>query len=87
MAAEFERVMRLLERAERRLKRGEGRAFSKANPKRVTFDQAIGKLEKKLRALALVIPPLPADIAARYDGASPPAKEGTVTSDCPRPTP
>ncbi|HEX8655411.1 MAG TPA: hypothetical protein VF693_09340 [Allosphingosinicella sp.] len=86
VAAEFDRVMRLLERAERRLKRGEGRAFSKANPKRVSFDQAIGKLEKKLRALALAIPPLPPDIAARYDGARLPAKEGTVTSDCPRPT-
>ncbi|HYG30655.1 MAG TPA: hypothetical protein VD887_10630 [Allosphingosinicella sp.] len=93
-AAEFDRVMRLLERAERRLKRGDGRAFSKVNPKRVTFDQAIDLLEKKLRALSFVIPPLPPDVAARYDGARPveagqdeqavtEAEAGTVTSNCP----
>jgi len=83
VAAEFGRVMQLLERAERRLKRGEGRSFVKVTPKRPTFDAAIEALDRKLRALGLVIPPLPADVAARYDVLPPPGDLGTVTSDCP----
>lgn len=88
IAAEFGRVMQLLERGERRLKRGEGRCFVKVTPKRPTFDEAIEALDRKLRALGLIIPPLPPDVAARYDGLRPPGELGTeelgtVTSDCP----
>lgn len=67
-AAEFERVMKLLDRRDRKA-RGPEQSASPGSPRRVwTFDAAIALLDKRLKALGMAAPPLPPDIAARYDG-------------------
>lgn len=67
-AVEFDRVLKLLDRRDRRARRPE-RSASPGSPRRVwTFDAAIALLDKRLKALGLAVPPLPPDVAARYDG-------------------
>lgn len=68
VAEEFERVMRLLERWDRRNGKLGVRAVSPEKRPALSFDEAIVLLEKKLRNLDIPILRLPPPIAERYDG-------------------
>jgi hypothetical protein len=68
VAEEFERVMRLLDRWDRRNGRVGVRSIAPEKRQALSFDEAIGLLEKKLRHLDIPILQLPPHIAARYDG-------------------
>ena len=68
VAEEFERVMRLLERWDRRNGKLGVRAVSPEKRTPLSFDEAIALLEKKLRNLDIPILQLPPPIAERYDG-------------------
>lgn len=61
MAVEFERVLALLTRWERRNGRLGARAVGHGHQRRWTFDEAIELLEKKLKALNVPIRPVPPD--------------------------
>lgn len=65
-AAEFERVLKLLDRADRKARRP--KRMSGGRHKVWTFDAAMALLDERLGALAVPVPPLPAEAAARYDG-------------------
>lgn len=71
VAEEFERVMRLLDRWDRRNGRVGVRAVSPAKRKPLSFEESLELLERKLRNLDIPILKLPPDIAARYDGDEP----------------
>ena len=67
IAAEFERVLKLLDRWDRKGRRPEQSASGGA--RRVwTFDAAIDLLGKRLDSLGVDVPSLPPEEAARYDG-------------------
>ncbi len=66
--AEFERVLKLLARWDRKGRRPE-RAASSDSARRVwTFDAAIALLGERLEALGVEVEPLPPEEAARWDG-------------------
>jgi hypothetical protein len=65
---EFERVMKLLDRWDRRNGRLGVRSAAPEKRRALSFDEAIDLLEKKLRNLDIPILKLPPDIARRYDG-------------------
>lgn len=69
VAAEFERVMKLLVRWQRRDGRIGLRDESTGNRQGWTFERAIAALADKLKALDIPILELPPAIAARYDAA------------------
>jgi hypothetical protein len=65
VSAEFERVMKLLARWDRK----ERRPDSEAGGGRIwTFEGAIELLDKRLKALGMAVQPLPDELAERYDG-------------------
>lgn len=68
VAEEFERVLKLLERWDRRNGRVGVRAASPEKRQALSFDEAIALLERKLRNLDIPILQLPAPVAERYDG-------------------
>lgn len=68
VAKEFDRVMRLLDRWDRRNGRIGIRQVAPEKRQALSFDEAMGLLESKLRNLDIPILRLPPDIAARYDG-------------------
>lgn len=68
VAEEFERVMKLLERWDRRNGKLGVRAASPEKRQALSFDEAIALLEKKLLHLDIPILQLPPPIAERYDG-------------------
>jgi len=65
LAAEFERVLKLLSRWDRKGRRPE--RLNAADGSVWTFDAAIALLDKRLSALGVAVPPLPAAEAARFD--------------------
>jgi hypothetical protein len=67
-AAEFERVLKLLWRWDRRKRRPDRHAAPDGRRQVWTFDAAIELLGKRLKALGVAVPPLPPEAAARYDG-------------------
>ncbi|MGA9581126.1 MAG: hypothetical protein WBR13_04040 [Allosphingosinicella sp.] len=67
VAEEFERVMKLLERWDRRNGRLGVRAVAPERRRSLSFDEAITLLEKKLRHLDIPILKLPPPVATRYD--------------------
>jgi hypothetical protein len=68
IAAEFERVMKLLARWDRKARRPDSQASPGGGRRVWTFEVAIALLDKRLKALGLAVPPLPPEVAARYDG-------------------
>jgi hypothetical protein len=66
-AAEFERVLKLLDRADRKARRP--RRTSGGRHKVWTFDTAMALLDERLKALGVPVSELPPEVAARYDGA------------------
>jgi hypothetical protein len=68
MAAEFERVLKLLARWDRKPRRPERQAALDGRREPWSFEGAIALLNRRLAALGMEVPPLPAEIAARYDG-------------------
>jgi hypothetical protein len=68
VAEEFERVLKLLNRWDRRNGRLGVRAAAPEKRQPLSFEEAIHLLEKKLRNLDIPILQLPAPLAARYDG-------------------
>ena len=71
MAAEFERVLKLLDRWDRRNRRPERHASPGSRRQAWTFDSAVTLLDRHLRSLGVEIPVLPPEIAARYDPPEP----------------
>jgi hypothetical protein len=67
IAAEFERVIKLLRRWDRKCERPGMRSIARGRQPGLTFEEAIETLAKKLRNLDIPILELPAEIAARYD--------------------
>jgi hypothetical protein len=65
-AAEFERVLKLLDRADRKARRP--KRSSGGRHKVWTFDAAMALLDERLKALDIPVPALPPEVAARYDG-------------------
>jgi hypothetical protein len=65
-AAEFERMLKLLARRDRKARRP--RRTSGGPHKVWTFDAAIELLDKRLEALGIQVPALPPEVAARLDG-------------------
>jgi hypothetical protein len=76
VAAEFERVIRLLDRWDRRNGRLGVRTISPDRRQPLDFDESIALLDTKLRRLAIPILRLPGDIAGRYDGDEPGTEGG-----------
>ncbi len=68
VAQEFERVMKLLERWDRRNGRLGVCTVAPEKRRALSFDEAITLLERKLRHLDIPILQLPPPVAARYDG-------------------
>jgi hypothetical protein len=68
MAAEFERVLKLLARWDRKPRRPERQTTPDGRRESWSFEGAIALLSRRLAALGLEVPPLPSDVAARYDG-------------------
>jgi hypothetical protein len=68
VAEEFERVLKLLDRWDRRNGRLGVRAIAPEKRPALSFDEAITLLERKLRHLDIPILQLPPAVAARYDG-------------------
>jgi hypothetical protein len=68
VSEEFDRVMKLLDRWDRRNGRLGVRNVAPEKRPALSIDEAIDLLEKKLRNLDIPILKLPPDIAARYDG-------------------
>ena len=68
VAEEFERVIKLLDRWDRRNGQAGMRSTTPEKRRALSFDEGMRLLERKLRNLAIPILKLPADIAARYDG-------------------
>lgn len=68
MAAEFERVLKLLARWDRKRRAPDRQAQPDGRRKVWTFDSAIELLDKRLKALGVEALPLPSQEAARYDG-------------------
>jgi hypothetical protein len=68
MAEEFERVMKLLARYDRKDGRIAAREVSRGRRRSLSFEQAMALLKKRLRNLGIPILKLPPEIAARYDG-------------------
>jgi hypothetical protein len=68
VADEFERVMKLLDRWDRRNGRIGVRQVTPEKRPALSFDEAMGLLEKKLQHLDIPILQLPPDIAASHDG-------------------
>jgi hypothetical protein len=68
MAAEFERVLKLLARWDRKPRRPERQTAADGRREPWSFEGAIALLNRRLAALGMEVPPLPADVAARYDG-------------------
>lgn len=68
VAAEFERVLKLLARWDRKARRPDARSSEGARRSVWTFEAAIELLGKKLDALGVPVQPLPPDEAERYDG-------------------
>lgn len=68
MAAEFERVLKLLARWDRKPRRPERQTAHDGRQEPWSFEGAIALLERRLAALGMEVPPLPSDVAARYDG-------------------
>lgn len=68
VAEEFERVMKLLARWDRKPQRPQ-RDAAPGGPRRAwTFDAAIALLDSRLQALDIAVPDLPPSLAAPYDG-------------------
>lgn len=67
-AEEFERVMKLLARFDRKPRRPQREAAPGSARRVWTFDDAIALLEERLKALGVQLPTLLEDAAARYDG-------------------
>ncbi|WP_324750421.1 hypothetical protein SH591_02775 [Sphingomonas sp. LY54] len=68
MAAEFERVLKLLARWDRKPRRPERHAAPDGRQEPWSFEGAIALLNRRLAALGMAVPPLPSGVAARYDG-------------------
>jgi hypothetical protein len=68
IAAEFERVLKLLARWDRKGRRPERAASSDSGRRVWTFDAAIALLGERLEALGVEVEPLPPEEAARWDG-------------------
>lgn len=76
-AVEFERVLKLLARRDRKPRRPERQA-APGSPRRIwTFDAAIELLDRRLKALGIAVPALPLEAAARYDQESPEGEEAS----------
>jgi hypothetical protein len=73
---EFERVLKLLARLDRRTRGHSPGPNSKPNGRAWTFDEAMALLGKRLEALGLEVPPLPPEEAARLDGTGEPSGGG-----------
>ncbi|MEA1013687.1 hypothetical protein [Sphingosinicella sp. LY1275] len=67
MTAEFERVLKLLARWDRKPRRPERHAAPDGQREPWSFEGAIALLNRRLAALGMEVPPLPTDLAARYD--------------------
>ena len=67
VGAEFERVMKLLARWDRKRQRP-SRLSPEGGRRACTFDAAIALLDARLKALGIEIEPLSAEDAGRYDG-------------------
>jgi hypothetical protein len=67
-AAEFERMLKLLARRDRKARGPDRRAAPGGRRQVWTFDAAIVLLDERLRALGVEVPALPPDSAERYDG-------------------
>jgi hypothetical protein len=76
MAAEFERVLKLLARWDRKPRRPERQASPDGRREPWSFEGAIALLNRRLAALGMEVPPLPPEIAARYDGPGDDEKDG-----------
>jgi hypothetical protein len=68
VAEEFERVIKLLDRWDRRNGDPGMRTIAPEKRRALSFDEAIALLERKLRHLDIPLVGLPSDIAERYDG-------------------
>jgi hypothetical protein len=68
IAAEFERVLKLLQRWDRKCERPGVRAVARSRKPALSFEESLALLERKLRNLDIPILKLPPDIARRYDG-------------------
>lgn len=68
LAAEFERVLKLLARWDRKPRRPERQAGPDGRLENWSFEGAIALLNRRLAALGMEVPPLPTEIAVRYDG-------------------
>lgn len=68
VAAEFERVLKLLQRWDRKSDRPGVRAVAQSRKPALNFEESLALLERKLRNLDIPILRLPPDIARRYDG-------------------
>lgn len=67
VAEEFERVLKLLDRWDRRNGQIGMRTIAPETRRALSFDEGIALLDRKLRNLNIPILKLPPDIAARYD--------------------
>jgi hypothetical protein len=78
-AAEFERILKLLARRDRKPRRPEREAGAGSGRRGWTFDAAMALLDRRLKALGIAVPLLPTDAAARYDALPPgDSAEGTA---------
>jgi hypothetical protein len=68
IAAEFERVLKLLQRWDRKSDRPGVRAIAQSRKPALSFEEALALLERKLRNLDIPILELKPEIARRYDG-------------------
>jgi hypothetical protein len=75
MADEFERVLKLLARFDRKPRRPEREAAPGSRRRVWTFEDAIALLEDRLKALGVALPALPPGAAERYDGPGAPPEE------------
>ena len=68
LAAEFERVMKLLARHDRKPRRPDRDLPPGSSRRAWTFENAIALLERRLKVLGVQLPTLAPDLAARFDG-------------------
>jgi hypothetical protein len=78
LAAEFERVLKLLARWDRKPRRPERQASPDGRREPWSFEGAIALLNRRLARLGMEVPPLPTEIAARYDGPAESEGEGAA---------
>jgi hypothetical protein len=82
IALEFDRVLKLLARWDRKSHRSPRTASAGGRRRVWTFEAAMDLLEDRLKALGIAVPELPPVAAAQWDGEGPDG-EGTVAIDCP----